>query len=174
LLTFSVIGIIILVAIVLYKKNKEPQLLSTTTNRFEDEQNALNNFNKSHNFLAKQYPKALILEYIELLMDRFQAIGGDIESIVRMESINLIPYYVAMINIIKASNLDNEHLDGYRKKFSSTIQKHKSNMDFVAIYSLVGLELIGKLSDDAKKEGVPAIGRLLDSEFKSLLVFKIY
>lgn len=165
LLIILVIGLIVIVGFFLLKKGKEIPKSNSIAEKFKGEQNALNEFNERFNILTEQYPKRLILEYLELLINRFPSENGQIEDKIREEALRLIPCYEGIIVDFKKDNIDNKYLDRYQKLYSTTIEKNKENMDFVAIYSLVGLELIGKLGNDAKKVGNVAVESRVDLEF---------
>jgi|GEM_PF-4307277 len=168
ILLVLVIGLSITIGFFLSKREKEVSPSDPISEKFKNEQKALNEFNEQFNFLTEGYQKALISKYLELLMNRIPSENEQIENQVRQGASQLIFYYERIIKEFKIGNIDNKHLDEYRKTYASTIKENRDSMDFIAVYSLIGLELMMKLWVDAKNNGNVKVEKRTDLEIKVL------
>ena len=98
ILIVLVVGLSITVGFFLSKREKGVPASDPISEKFKNEQKALNEFNKQFNFLTEGYQKALISKYLELLMNRIPSENEQIENQVRQGASQLIFYYERIIN----------------------------------------------------------------------------
>ncbi|UZR97069.1 hypothetical protein [Chondrinema litorale] len=159
---------IIIGAIVLKSsKNKEAKP-SEIDIKFEKEIKQLKEFNAENNFLANDFSEDKINKYVELLLDRFNCKEVDL----RHQQINsaqlLIPSYIAIIHDFKKSITESKYQDEYKNLYHLILKENKSDMGFVSVFSLVGLELLIKIEIDAKQTNNTLISKKADQEITKL------
>ncbi|MBT29703.1 MAG: hypothetical protein CMO01_08570 [Thalassobius sp.] len=164
----SVFFVVVIGTIVFKSLKKEAIKPCEIDIKFEKEIKQLKEFNAENNFLANDFSEEKINKYVELLLDRVNC--KEVDS--RHQQINsaqlLIPAYIAIIHDFKKSITESKYLDEYKNLYHHILKENKSDMGFVSVFSLVGLELLVKIEIDAEEINNTLISKKADQEITKL------
>ena len=146
----SVFFVIVIGAIIFKRSKKEATKPSEIDIKFEKEIKQLKEFNAENNFLANDLSEDKINKFVELHLDRCNCKEVDLRH-QQINSVQLLPAYITIIHDFKESITESKYLDEYKNSYHQILYENKSDMGFVSVFSLIGLELFVKIEIDAKQ-----------------------
>jgi len=138
------------------------------TFQFAKEQQRIDEFNKQHNFFAEDVPVDLARRYLKLLLKRFPAESAEVQEDVHAAAEALLPSFLQAIADFKAGMIESKGLATFKRTYLQQVSAQKSDMAFVSVYGLIGLELLEKLGTDAQGVGDEELAHILDLAFTQL------